>query len=62
MTRTILALTVAAALCTGVSLSAHHSYSAYERDRIVEVQGVLEEFDWVAPHSLLKVKDDEGRL
>jgi hypothetical protein len=62
MTRIILTLTVAAALCTGVSLSAHHSYSAYERDRIVEVQGVLEEFDWVAPHSLLKVKDDEGRL
>ena len=62
MTRIILALTVAAALCTGVSLSAHHSYSAYERDRIVEVQGVLEEFEWVAPHSLLKVKDDEGRL
>ena len=29
MTRIILALTVAAALCTGVSLSAHHSYSAY---------------------------------
>jgi hypothetical protein len=62
MTRIILALTVAAALCTGVSLSAHHSYSAYERDRIVEVQGVLEAFEWVAPHSLLKVKDDEGRL
>ena len=62
MTRIILALTVAAALCTGVSLSAHHSYSAYERDRIVEVQGVLEAFEWVAPHSLLKDKDDEGRL
>jgi len=62
MTRIILALTVAAALCTGVSLSAHHSYSAYERDRIVEVEGVLEAFEWVAPHSLLKVKDDEGRL
>jgi hypothetical protein len=62
MKRLILALTVAAALCTGVSLSAHHSYSAYERDRIVEVQGVLEEFEWIAPHSRLKVKDDEGRL
>jgi hypothetical protein len=51
-----------AATVAGSSLSAHHSYSAYENDRLVEVQGVLEEFEWIAPHSLLKVKDDEGRL
>jgi hypothetical protein len=43
-------------------LSAHHSYSAYETDRIVEVQGVLEDFEWIAPHSLIKIKDEEGRL
>jgi hypothetical protein len=33
MTRIVVALTVTAALFTGVSLSAHHSYSAYERGR-----------------------------
>jgi hypothetical protein len=44
------------------SLSAHHSYSAYETDRIMHVEGVLDRFEWVAPHSLLKVTDDEGRL
>ena len=54
-----LVLTIVAA---GGSLAAHHSYSAYETNRLVEVQGVLEEFEWRAPHSLIKVKDDEGRL
>src|SRR5687767_9353170 len=51
-----------AAVAAVASLPAHHSYSAYETDRLVEVQGVLEEFDWVAPNSLLKVKAADGRL
>ena len=56
---------IAMAVAAGVSsasLSAHHSYSAYDTDRLVEVQGVLEEFDWRSPHSLIKVTDEEGRL
>ena len=51
-----------ATVAGGTSPSAHHCYSAYETDRIMHVEGVLEEFEWVAPHSLLKVTDDEGRL
>jgi hypothetical protein len=54
-----LALTTAA---SGTSISAHHSYSAYHTDRLMEVEGVLESFEWMAPHSLLKVRDEEGRL
>lgn len=61
MKRLVLALITATAIA-GSSLSAHHSYSAYDTDRIMEVQGVLEEFAWLAPHSLIKVKDEEGRL
>ena len=61
MKRAIFAFAIVAA-ATGVSVSAHHSYSAYDTGRIMEVQGVLEEFEWVAPHSLIKVKDEEGRL
>lgn len=55
----MLALAAAAA---GSSLSAHHSYATYDTDRVIHVEGVLEEFDWVAPHSLIKVKDEDGRL
>ena len=55
----VLALGIVAA---AASLSAHHSYSAYDTARLVEVQGVLEEFEWRAPHSLIKVRDEEGRL
>jgi hypothetical protein len=55
-------ITMAIAAVTSSSLSAHHSYSAYETDRLVEVDGVIEEFDWRAPHSLLKVRADDSQL
>jgi hypothetical protein len=61
MKRVVIAIAIAAAASAG-SLSAHHSYSAYETDRLVEVEGVIEEFDWRAPHSLLKVRSDESQL
>ena len=51
-----------AAAAAGAPLSAHHSYSAYHTDRLVEIEGVIDEFEWRAPHSLLKVKADDGQL
>jgi hypothetical protein len=61
MTRGLLVFAIVAA-AAGASLSAHHSYSAYDTNTLIEVLGELDEFEWVAPHSLLKVKDDAGRL
>ncbi len=61
MKHVVIAMAVAAGV-SSASLSAHHSYSAYDTGRLVEVQGVLEEFDWRSPHSLIKVTDEEGRL
>jgi hypothetical protein len=52
----------ALAVAAGSSLSAHHSYSAYEMDRLVEIEGVIDEFDWRSPHSLLKVRTDDNQL
>jgi hypothetical protein len=46
----------------GTSVLAHHSYSAYERDRVIHVEGVVESFEWISPHSFLRVKADDGRL
>src|SRR5687767_14730957 len=61
MKRIVIALAVVIAAAGG-SLSAHHSYSAYHTDRLVEVEGVIDEFDWRAPHSLLKVRADDGSM
>ena len=56
------ALLIAVLVVAGRSAAAHHSYSNYEMDRIVEFSGVLEEFENRAPHSLVKVRTDEGKL
>ena len=50
------------AVLAGRQAWAHHSYAAYEMDRIVEIAGVLEAFEVVAPHSLIKITTDDGRL
>ena len=55
-------LTALVAVFAGASVGAHHSYSNYHMDRIVEFSGILEEFESRAPHSLIKVRTDEGKL
>ena len=35
---------------------AHHSYGAFETDREIQIDGVVERFEWVAPHSIITVK------
>ena len=61
MKRGLLATAIAAAVAGG-QLSAHHLYAVYDRDRLIEVVGTIAEFKDVSPHSLLKVKADDGRL
>jgi len=46
----------------GSSTSAHHSYSAYDTTRLVDIEGTVDEFVWIAPHSLLVVRTDEARV
>jgi hypothetical protein len=41
---------------TGATAAAHHSYAAYEMDRVIEIDGVLEVLEWTNPHSLLKMR------
>jgi hypothetical protein len=60
--RRILCAAVLAVAVTGPTASAHHSYSSYDTSQILEVEGVLEQLDWIAPHSLFRVRSDEGRL
>ena len=41
------------------STSAHHSWAAFDQTQVVEIDGVLEESMWAAPHSVLKVRTAE---
>ena len=43
----------------GTSASAHHSWAAFDQTQVVEIDGVLEESMWAAPHSVLKVRTAE---
>ena len=61
MKRVLCAVAIIAAT-TGTSTFAHHSYAAYDTARIVEIEGVIENFEWIAPHSLLKVRAADARL
>jgi len=42
--------------------AAHHSYAAYDRERLVEIDGIIEEFQVRAPHTLLKIRSADNRL
>jgi len=55
------ALAIVGIVATG-RVSAHHSYAAYDTARLVDIEGVVEDFQVISPHSLLKVKADDGRV
>ena len=38
---------------------AHHSWAIYDTDRTITSQGTVKEFEWVNPHSWLRVVNDE---
>ena len=61
MKRGLCTVAIIAAMAGG-QVSAHHKYATYKTDRIVEIEGVIEDFEVMAPHSLLKVRDGEGHL
>jgi hypothetical protein len=61
MKRMLGALTLIAMATTG-RVSAHHSYAAYDTTRLVDIEGVVEDFQVISPHTLLKLKADDGRV
>ena len=58
----VLCAVVFTAAVAGSSTSAHHSYAAYHTDRLIEIEGILEELEWINPHALLKVRTEDSRL
>ena len=53
----LMAMFIVAAAATNTS--AHHSYANYNQDQILEITGVIEVIEWVAPHTLVKVRTSE---
>ena len=45
------------------AVSAHHSIAGYEKEKIVELRGVVAEYIWRNPHVVLiwSVKDNSGK-
>ena len=52
-----------ASLAVSASAWAHHSFSAFDMAKEVDVQGVVKEFRWTNPHSFLVLtgKDAAGK-
>jgi hypothetical protein len=55
-------LVAVAVLFGGAPVIAHHSYGDYDNTRVVEIEGVIEGLQLISPHSLLKVRGDDGRV
>jgi hypothetical protein len=57
-----ISLIVAASIVT--TAAAHHSYSAFDMSKLVEVRGAVREFRWTNPHSWLVVttRDASGNV
>jgi hypothetical protein len=51
-----------AAMLAGVSLQAHHGYSAFERENTVTIEGTIEQIMYMNPHTILMVKTTDSRI
>ena len=47
-------------LASGVAVHAHHSPVEFDRDREVEIRGVVTKLLWINPHVQIEVKSDDG--
>jgi hypothetical protein len=56
----MLMATLALAVLTGGAAAAHHSYGAYDRTKVLEIEGTLESFEWINPHSFLKIRQGDA--
>jgi len=44
-----------------VPASAHHSFAMFDREKTVELQGTVKDFQWTNPHSFLDVYVDDSK-
>jgi hypothetical protein len=59
MTRTCLALTLAATLLTAGTALAHHSLTPFDREKTVTLTGTVKELQWTNPHIWIEIVIDD---
>jgi hypothetical protein len=57
----ILAVALGLLCCQTPALLAHHSNSAFQVDRIIELKGVVTALKWVNPHIWIDLTVDDGK-
>lgn len=62
MTRVIVLSALWASVLGVVSASAHHSYSAFDRNRTVSIEGDVERVSFTNPHVMLTIKTSDAEL
>ena len=55
MNLTALGLAAFAAFALAVPASAHHSFSMFDSDKSVALNGTVKEFEWTNPHSWIRI-------
>jgi uncharacterized protein DUF6152 len=55
-------LVIAAVAMTAATLSAHHSFAAFDMSEVKTITGVVSRFDWTNPHTFIwvDVTNDKG--
>ena len=61
MSLRLAALTAIAAAAFAMPALAHHSFAMYDSDRTITLQGTVKAFEWVNPHSWLRVMAADER-
>jgi Family of unknown function (DUF6152) len=64
MRRQLGALLLAGALVGSGAALAHHSFAMFDQEHPIELEGVVQEFKFTAPHAfiILAVKQEDGRV
>jgi hypothetical protein len=55
MTAKACCLSAAMLISFAIPAAAHHSFAMFNRDKTVEMQGTVKDFQWTNPHSFLDV-------
>ena len=51
----VVSLAAVAAAAFAASALAHHSFAMFDAEKTITLQGTVKEFEWVNPHSWLRV-------
>jgi len=52
-------LAAAMLISFAIPAAAHHSFAMFDRDKTVELQGTVKDFQWTNPHSFLDAYVDD---